>query len=192
MRKLKQQELLEKAEEKFLSGSYRDALREYAMILKEYPLLEEAKVGAYLSDLGMESEDEAQALFDYYHIIKEQNDNAIGIIDDLLNSINDAKAKVGKLLVQTKQDIFDHTDGVLYDEFLNIIKIKGSFKKAFEDIMFSTKVIIKSKEEFVDFAKRLIDAGYDDIALRYIDSTAHMFNYDKEIVDLYEYAQGKK
>ena len=35
--------------------------------------------------------------------------------------------------------------------FLKFINERGDFKRAFEDIMFSTRVILKDKEEYVLF-----------------------------------------
>ena len=56
MSKISQEILLQRAEKEFLEGKFESALRAYGLILKDYPALDEAKVGAYLSDLGMESE----------------------------------------------------------------------------------------------------------------------------------------
>ena len=72
MAKLNQDLLLQRAEYAFLKGDYVHALRSYGLILKDYPSLDEAKIGVYLSDLGIESEEEAQALFDYYQLIKNE------------------------------------------------------------------------------------------------------------------------
>ena len=87
MAKINQELLLQRAENEFLQGDFEKALRSYGLILKDNPALDEAKVGVYLSDFGNESRDEAQALFDYYQIIKEEKENAVDIIDGLLDSL---------------------------------------------------------------------------------------------------------
>jgi len=76
MAKINEEVLLERAENEFLQGNFKKALRSYGLILRDHPALDEAKVGVYLSDLGEDSQDEAQALFDYYQIIKDEKDNA--------------------------------------------------------------------------------------------------------------------
>jgi len=44
------------------------ALVTYGVLLTEFPENREAKIGVFLSDIGLESPQEAQALFDYYQI----------------------------------------------------------------------------------------------------------------------------
>ena len=178
-------ELLKRAEEAFLEGSFRDALMNYGLLLKEYPSFDEAKVGVYLSDLGTESADEAQALFDYYQAIKQDNDNALEIIDGILNTIDVNKKDIEDLLFEPFEEIV-YDDGIRYDDFLELVRSRGDFKIAFEDIMFSTKVILKSKEEFIDFIQKLIKAEFHDTALRYLDISSNMFENDQEILSLYE------
>ena len=56
-----QRTLLRRAEEQFLRKDYDSALKIYGLILNDHPKLKEAKVGAYLSDIGMENDEEAQA-----------------------------------------------------------------------------------------------------------------------------------
>ena len=97
MSKISQNLLLERAEGEFLKGDFRNALRSYGLILKDYPTLDEAKIGVYLSDLGIESEEEAQALFDYYQVIKSEKPNAVDIIDGLIDSLDSSKKQIHEL-----------------------------------------------------------------------------------------------
>ncbi len=46
---------------------------------------------------------------------------------------------------------------------------RGSFRVAFEDIMFSTKVAIENKEDFYDFVTKLIDNGFENTAYTYLE-----------------------
>ncbi len=64
MSRVNQEVLLQRAEGEFLKGDFENSLRTYGLILKDYPLLDEAKIGVYLSDLGVDSKEEAQALCD--------------------------------------------------------------------------------------------------------------------------------
>jgi hypothetical protein len=182
------QTLLRRAEKQFLKSNYINALKIYSLLLKDYPQMEDARIGAYLSDIGLESDEDAQALFDYYHILKSVRDNPENIIDELIETIDGTKFIIEELF----RDAFDSVDdevGIGYRDFLNLVEIKGSFKRAFEDTLFSTKVVIRNKREFVGFITKLIDAGYRDTALTYLDTLAESFGKDQEVYNLYNLIQ---
>jgi len=190
MNKVSQDLLLERAEGEFLKGDYTNALRSYGLILKDYPLLDEAKIGVYLSDLGAESEAEAQALFDYYQMIKTEKDNAVDIIDGLIDSLDSTKHNIQELLLNPIQEQIEYGDGIRYSDFLALVKSRGSFKKTFEDIMFSTKVVITDKDEFIDFVTKLSNEGFDEMALGYLDATSNLFGNDQDVLALYNVVRG--
>ncbi|MEY3001922.1 MAG: hypothetical protein RLZZ428_297 [Pseudomonadota bacterium] len=192
MSKVSQDLLLQRAENEFLQGEYAKALRSYGLILKDYPSLDEAKIGVYLSDLGIESEEEAQALFDYYQMIKTEKENAVEIIDGLIASLDSSKHKLQELLAQPLEEQIEYGDGIRYSDFQALVESRGDFKKAFEDIMFSTKVIITNKQEFIDFITQLIQEGFDEMALGYLDSSAALFGNDQEVLALYHKVRGEK
>ncbi len=190
MNKVSQDLLLQRAEGEFLKGDYANALRSYGLILKDYPLLDEAKIGVYLSDLGAESEAEAQALFDYYQMIKTEKDNAVDIIDGLIDSLDSTKHNIQELLLNPIQEQIEYGDGIRYSDFLALVKSRGSFKKTFEDIMFSTKVVITDKDEFIDFVTQLANEGFDEMALGYLDATTNLFGDDQDVLALYNVVAG--
>ncbi|WP_296824093.1 hypothetical protein [Sulfurovum sp.] len=192
MSKISQDLLLQRAESEFLKGDYRNALRSYGLILKDYPLLDEAKIGVYLSDLGIESEEEAQALFDYYQLIKNEKENAVDIIDGLIDSLDSSKHKLQELLLDPLQEEVEYGEGIRYSDFLKLIEDRGSFKQAFEDIMFSTKVVITDKDEFIDFVTQLANEGFDEMALGYLDATTSLFGDDQDVLALYNVVRGVK
>jgi hypothetical protein len=192
MSKISQDLLLQRAESEFLQGDYSNALRSYGLILKDYPSLDEAKIGVYLSDLGTESEDEAQALFDYYQVIKSEKENAVDIIDGLIDSLDSTKHTLQELLVDPLQEQVEYGDGIRYSDFLNLIESRGNFRKAFEDIMFSTKVVITDKDEFIDFVTQLANEGFDEMALGYLDATTSLFGDDQDVLALYNVVKGAK
>ena len=190
MGKISQNLLLQRAEGEFLKGNYKNALRSYGLLLKDYPALDEAKIGVYLSDLGVESEEEAQALFDYYQVIKSEKENAVDIIDGLIDSLDTSKQYIHELLLNPVQEQIDYGDGIRYSDFLILIESRGSFKKAFEDIMFSTKVVITEKDEFIDFVTQLAHGGFDEMALNYLDATTSLFGDDQDVLALYNVVSG--
>ncbi len=190
MGKLNQNLLLQRAEGEFLKGDYVNALRSYGLILKDYPLLDEARVGVYLSDLGVESEEEAQALFDYYQMIKSEKENAVDIIDGIIDSLDSSKHNIQELLLNPMQEQIEYGDGIRYSDFLTLVKSRGNFKKTFEDIMFSTKVVITDKDEFIDFVTQLANEGFDEMALGYLDATTNLFGDDQDVLALYNVVRG--
>jgi hypothetical protein len=192
MRRVSQNLLLQRAEGEFLNGDYQNALRTYGLILKDYPSLDEAKIGVYLSDLGTESEEEAQALFDYYQVIKSEKENAVDIIDELIDSLDTSKQFIQELLLNPVEEQVEYGDGIRYSDFLILIESRGTFKKAFEDIMFSTKVIITQKDEFIDFVTQLANEGFDEMALNYLDATTNLFGDDQDVLALYNIVRGAK
>ncbi len=192
MNKVNQDLLLKRAEHEFLQGDYANALRSYGLILKDYPTLDEAKIGVYLSDLGIESEEEAQALFDYYQMIKSEKENAVDIIDGLIENLDSSKHKLQELLLEPLEEQIEYGDGIRYSDFLALVKSRGSFKKTFEDIMFSTKVVITNKDEFIDFVTQLSREGFDEMALGYLDASTHLFGNDQDILALYHVVRGAK
>ena len=190
MSKINQDLLLQRAEHAFLSGEYSNALRSYGLILKDYPSLDEAKIGVYLSDLASESGEEAQVLFDYYQMIKSEKENAVDIIDGLIENIDTSKQQIQELLLDPAQEQNEYNDGIRYSDFVKLVADKGSFKETFEDIMFSTKVVITNKDEFIDFVTQLSHEGFDEMALGYLDATSHLFGNDQDILALYHVVSG--
>ncbi len=184
------EDLLRRAEAHFLQGDFDTALIAFGEALQSCPDSEEAKIGAFLSDMGKENEIEAQALFEYYHIIKEERDNAFETIVTLMDSIvRNTTEIVLEHDAQSVREVIEYGEGIGYEDFVRIVEEKGSFKRAFEDIIFSTKVIISQKEEFIDFVERLIAEGYKAEALSYLDGVAHLFGNDQEVLMLYRKAE---
>jgi len=185
MRKVNINRLLTRAEEQFSLGKYESAMTTYGLLLREYPTHSDAKIGAFLCDIGLESGDEAQALYDYYQIIKEeQQENATEVMTDLIDTLDITKDQIGKLLAPD-EDKIDYQDGISYRDFLKFVEKRGNFNRAFEDVMFSTRVILKSKDEYIEFIRELIKRGQDSLAEQFLDSMSSSFEKSQEIYELY-------
>ncbi len=176
--------LLKRAEEQFLRKDYDNAIKIYSLLLQEDPQHKDARVGVFLSDMGLESDEDAQALFDYYQAIKDSNEDAEKIIDELMQSIYATRIVIQEELLDGLDEA-QIDEGIRYRDFVELVEAKGSFREAFEDIMFSTRVVIRDREEFIDFIERLIEAGYKEMALSYLDTLAESFGRDQEIYALY-------
>jgi len=178
--------LLSKAETEFYNKNYDSALRIYGLLLRDYPELKEAKVGVFLCDIGSENSEEAQSLYEYYQIIKDKDKDADSVILDLVESIEGNRAKIQKLLSESFLEQIEYENGIRYSDFKMVVQKVGSFKVAFENVIFSTKVIIASKEEFIDFVTLLIENGFTKMALSHLDYVPKPFEKDQEILKLYE------
>jgi len=191
MAKISLDTLLTRAEEQFTLGKYENALRTYGLLLKEYPTDSDAQIGVFLCDIGLESADEAQALFDYYQIIKNEQDNASEVMVNLLSTLDVSQGEVAELL-SSKVDNPEYKDGIGYQDFLQFIEERGDFKRAFEDVMFSTRVILKNKEEYILFISELIEKGQTELATQFLDSLSNSFANDQEIYALYHKLKEEK
>jgi len=188
MSKINKNKILELAQIEFEDENYLIAFQYYSLILYDYPDFEEAEVGLLLSDLGLENSVEAQAILDYYYLIKDDTEDGLIIIANLLNTLLSAKKNIENLITEKidKEENIDYEDGVSYSDFKDLIKSRGSFKRAFEDIMFSTKVVIRDKDDFIAFILDLSNGGFKEMALQYLDNAPLAFGNDQSIYSLYK------
>jgi hypothetical protein len=69
------------------------------------------------------------------------------------------------LLKELSSSTIESLDAIRYEDFKKLlIESRGSFRIAFEDIMFSTKVAIENKDDFYDFVTKLIDNDFNTTA----------------------------
>ncbi|MFA6397187.1 MAG: hypothetical protein WCW84_14595 [Sulfurimonas sp.] len=176
---------LNTANEHFLAGQYSDALRDYSLVLRENPLSREAYNGAILCDMAMSGEGGAEALFDYYAILKSEDaEQADTVISEILETMDGTLEQLAGLFNEGALQRLDYVDGILYNEFKELVVSENDFKRIFENIMFSTRVIITEKEDFVDFLDNLINNGYKEMALSYLESALGVYPNDTQLRNL--------
>lgn len=176
----------ERAESYFSIGDYSNAHALYAELFAKDQNDLESKLGLLLSDMATEREGEAQALYDYYRILKtEEVDTPEQNVIDMLKNLDSGHEFVISLVTNAMQSRYHAYDGIAYGDFREIVEQKGDFKEAFEDLMFSTRVIISEVDEFVEFVGDLIDNGYNDIAMSYLEGLGRGFVVDERVRDLY-------
>jgi len=181
----KTEKILERAENYFYSGEYEEALRIYGILLKDFPDLKEARIGAILSDIAKENDEEAQALFEYYQVLRKENsEDAEKIIEDMIDSLDDTFEKISTILDGILLGREEYVNGISYDDFKELVNQRGSFKRAFEDIMFSTRVIITDKDDLLDFLQELVNNGFSEMAMRYIEGVAIAYPGEEKIQDI--------
>jgi len=171
--------ILTQAKDSFTRAEYKKALEKFATVLQNYPNSKEAYNGVILSEMAMSGEDGAEALFDYYEILQEENkEEADNVMSEILQSIDGSLEKLSEVFAQPLRDRIEFEDGILYSDFKKILQDGGEFRETFENIMFSTRVIITQKEDFVDFLDRLIEHGFENIALTYLENALSVYPSD--------------
>lgn len=172
--------ILSQAKDSFSKSDYKSALEKFAIVLQNFPNSKEAYNGVILAEMAMSGEGGAEALFDYYEILKEEDkEQADIIIGDILQNMDGSLEKLSEVFAEPLRDRLEYEDGILYQDFKAIVDGGESFKETFENIMFSTRVIITQKEDFIDFLDNLIENGFADMALSYLENALSVYPSDK-------------
>lgn len=172
---------LTQAKESFSKSDYKKALEKFAAVLQNFPNSKEAYNGVILSEMAMSGEGGAEALFDYYEILKEEDKEQADIImSEILKNLDGTIESLSDIFAEPIRDRLEFEDGILYQDFKKIVQETENFKETFENIMFSTRVIITQKEDFVDFLENLIENGFTEMALTYLENA--LAAYPNELV----------
>lgn len=186
--------ILSQAKDSFSKSDYKNALEKFAAVLQNFPNSKEAYNGVILAEMALSGEGGAEALFDYYEILKEEDKEQADIImSDILQNMDGSMEKLSEVFAQPIRDRIEFEDGILYKDFKALIDSGESFKETFENIMFSTRVIITQKEDFVDFLDSLIEHGFAEMALTYLENALSVYPSDTLLRKLLKkLAKGKK
>ena len=179
--------ILTQAKDSFSKTEYKNALEKFAIVLQSYPNSKEAYNGVILSEMALSGESGAEALFDYYEILQEDDkEEADSIMSDILQNMDGTLDKLSELFSDPLQDRLEYEDGILYKDFKSIIDNGESFKETFENIMFSTRVITTQKEDFIDFLDNLIDHDFSNMALSYLENALNVYQNDESLRKLFK------
>ena len=172
--------ILTQAKDSFSKAEYKNALEKFATVLQNYPNSKEAFNGVILSEMAMSGEGGAEALFDYYEILKEDDkESADLIMEEILKNMDGSLEKLSEVFSEPLRDRLELEDGILYQDFKSIINEGASFRETFENIMFSTRVIITKKDDFIDFLDSLIEHDFEEMALTYLENALSVYPSDK-------------
>lgn len=171
---------LTQAKESFSNSDYKKALEKFASVLQNFPNSKEAYNGVILAEMALSGEGGAEALFDYYEILQEEDKEQADIImSDILQNMDGSIERLKEVFAEPLRDRIEYEDGILYKDFKAIVDSGNSFRETFENIMFSTKVIITQKEDFIDFLDNLIDHDFAEMALSYLENALSVYPSDK-------------
>lgn len=173
---------LTQARESFLSANYKEAMDKFSLVLQNYPNSKEAYNGVILSEMALSGEGGADALFDYYEILREENaQEADSIMHEILKNMDNTIEKLSEIFTDPLLDKLELEDGILYDDFKKLVENGEDFKEIFENIMFSSKVIITQREDFLDFLESLIEYNFHEMALGYLENALSVYPGDEKL-----------
>ena len=186
MSSISKYKILSEAKKYFSQSDYKKALEKFATVLQNYPNSKEAYNGVILSEMALSGEGGAEALFDYYEVLKsEDRESADEIMSEILENMDGTLEELSTILTQPLKNRLEAEDGILYEDFKQILEANGGdFKKVFDNIMFSTKVIITKKEDFLEFLDMLIENGYNEMALNYLENALSIYPTDMALREL--------
>jgi hypothetical protein len=171
---------LSQAKDSFTKAEFKTALEKFAVVLQNYPNSKEAYNGVILSEMAMSGESGAEALFDYYEILKDEDkESADSIMEEILQNLNGSLEKLSEVFAEPLRDRLELEDGILYQDFIAILDTGAEFKETFENIMFSTRVIITEKSDFIDFLDKLIENDFAEMALTYLENALSIYPSDR-------------
>ncbi|MDD5157836.1 hypothetical protein [Sulfurimonas sp.] len=186
--------ILSQAKDYFSKSDFQNALKNFAIVLQNYPNSKEAYNGVILSEMAMSGEGGAEALFDYYEVLKaEDEEQADMIMSDILQNMDGTLDRLSSMFAEPLRNRLEFEDGILYQDFKVLLDSGEGFKETFENIMFSTKVIITQKDDFIDFLDKLIENDFAEMALSYLENALSIYPGDRLLKKLFvKLAKGKR
>lgn len=120
-----------------------------------------------LCRLAKDDEEGVVSLFEIYSddIRKNQSKNLKSVIEIVENTNH-----------KTEQHL-NNTNGISYKDFMSIAKQTGDFRKTFENIIYSSRIIISSQSELANFIENLIENDYLDLAVHYLEDPRINMNF---------------
>ena len=123
-----------------------------------------------LCSLAKTRRDEAMTLFEIFKL-----KDKLGMSPDELEEI------LGALEAKFSDDeSLEEQNAISYADFMDAVR-RGGFKSTFEDIMFSTRVMIDNRDDFLEFLQNLIKNDLIEMGLNYIETAAVMFAGDERL-----------
>lgn len=135
-----------------------------------------------LCSLAQHNPDEARVLFEFYISNNKFNKNGEEfdeILEDLESNFKDNLE-------------LEEENAISYEDFMRAVSREGSFKKVFESIMFSTKVMINNRDDFLKFLENLIKNGFFEIGENYLEGAGVIFSGDERINALWQELKKRK
>lgn len=177
--------MLRQAAKFFQDRDFTNALKLYAIVYRDYPENIDAKAGILLSSLPEEMQDDVIQLNDFYNIAKTFDaENSYEALEALVESLESGVTRSSDGSVIGFDELVESEEGISYSDFKKLLEEGDDFKEVFQNVFFSTKVIITQKNDFFEFINTLIEHEYIEMALSYIDNASSVFPADEKIREL--------
>jgi len=69
-------------------------------------------------------------------------------------------------IIETKLENIDEFEGILFEDVKHLL----DDREKLENILFTTRIIFVNQGELVSFINKLMEYGYEDMALDYVES----------------------
>lgn len=155
----------------FYAGRFDDAKNFFSLAYEQKPD-KKLLFLIMLCSLAKHRTDEAMMLFEVF-----KTKDKIGIKTDEMDEI----LEVLESKIEEFDEDFEIQNAISYDDFMRAVRENGGFKKTFEGIMFSTRVMINTREDFLDFVENLIKHDFLEMGLTYLETAAVFFKGDERI-----------
>ncbi|MCI6989042.1 MAG: hypothetical protein MR902_05655 [Campylobacter sp.] len=106
----------------------------------------------------------ARAIFNKFQSAKTPNLKALNAELDELNSLD--------LEVE-----FENGNFIEFGD-LKVMSTKGDLKHHIQSIMFSSKLVLKNKDELMDFIELLLENDMREFAMNYVEVASEFYSYD--------------
>lgn len=169
----------------FIQKQYKQAFELFSHNLQLDSENTESLIGLLLADMAQDFEEQALGIYEYYQILLSQEiskTKARAQILKTIQSLDKSTNKIFSFLRGIENLRADAIDGILYQDFKRIAK--DNFKRAFEDLIFSTKIIFTNKGDFYEFLNQLVENDYQDMSLEYIESLKKNIMYDLSLIHI--------
>jgi hypothetical protein len=173
-------DLYTKAISEFELGNYAKSLFMFATLNSQDPSEPKYLIHSIICDIVNENEIEAKRLHDYFlTLLSQEGEDAVKTIIDTINIHDKHKEQSMESI-----EISSYENSIHYTDFLNLVDKKGSFKIAYQNIMFATEVLIPSEDAFVHFVDSLIENGFLNSANKYLNNASEVLVIDKKLLDV--------
>jgi len=174
-----------KAAKFFQNRDFSNALKLYSIVYRDQPDNIDAKAGILLSSLPVEMQDDVLQLYDFYNIAKTFDaENSYEALESLVESLESGVTRASDGSIINFDEMVETEEGITYSDFKKLLEESDDFKEVFQNVFFSTKVIITQKKDFFEFINTLIEHEYIEMALSYIDNASSVFPADEQIREL--------
>ena len=173
--------LIKKANVEFELENFNNSMVLYGLVLNDMPNNQDAIIGIYLSEIGLKDSLKAHIFFDYFIFLKDEVEDFKNFTDNFI-----------KFIEFDDEYLYDYVDNkenfISYKDFLVMLKKTNDIEKFFQNILFSSKIMLKNKEEYISFIKTLILIGQKELATKLLNNTVDKNGLilDQDVFSLYD------